>query len=149
MTTAKFIPPANAAPQIRRYQMYIGGEFVASSANRTTTVFNPATEEALSEIPDGTADDVCAAVLEAEKAQKNWCKLPAIQRAGHFFHVGLIDFRHIGQHESCNRRVQAFGESFRRLRLDREIIRGVTAGAGGRHLISAKAAVARRRGGSE
>lgn len=81
--TAQSIPSAKAKTQIRRYQMYIGGEFVASSANRTTTVFNPATEEALSEIPDGTTADVCAAVLEAEKAQKSWCKLPAIQRAGH------------------------------------------------------------------
>jgi lactaldehyde dehydrogenase/glycolaldehyde dehydrogenase len=83
MPLAKSLTPVNAPAQMRRYQMFIGGEFVASSSNRTTTVFNPATEEALSEVPEGTAADASAAVLAAEKAQKVWGKLPAIQRAGH------------------------------------------------------------------
>jgi lactaldehyde dehydrogenase / glycolaldehyde dehydrogenase len=82
VATADSITSLNSS-QLKRYQMYIDGEFVASSSNRTTTVFNPATEEALSEVPEGTASDVSAAVLAAEKAQETWGKLPAIQRAGY------------------------------------------------------------------
>jgi lactaldehyde dehydrogenase/glycolaldehyde dehydrogenase len=71
------------ARQVKHYKMYIGGEFVPSSSNRTITIFNPATEEPLSEVPEGTPADADAAVLAAEKAQKSWCKLPAIERAGY------------------------------------------------------------------
>ncbi|MGC9291549.1 MAG: aldehyde dehydrogenase [Acidobacteriaceae bacterium] len=64
-----------------RYQMLIDGEFVATS--KTAPVVNPTTEEVISEFPSGTLEDVNAAVLAAEKAQRAWGKLPAIQRAGH------------------------------------------------------------------
>ena len=37
----------------------------------------------ISEIPAGTPDDAALAVAAAEKAQKSWCKLPAIKRAGY------------------------------------------------------------------
>ena len=67
----------------RRYQMFINGEFVPSSSSSTISVINPATEEGISEVPNGTAADVDAAVLAADRAQKTWCKLPAIKRARH------------------------------------------------------------------
>jgi lactaldehyde dehydrogenase / glycolaldehyde dehydrogenase len=67
--------------QVRRYQMYIDGDFVAS--DRTTPVVNPATGEVISEVPNGTEAAVEAAILSAERAQKEWCKLPAITRAGY------------------------------------------------------------------
>ena len=51
-------------------------------------MINPATEEMISEVPYGTAAEIDAAVLAAEKAQKAWCKLPAIERAGYLREIG-------------------------------------------------------------
>ena len=62
-----------------RHQMLIDGELVASQ--KTIAVVNPTTEEVISEVPSGTLEDVNAAVLAAEKAQKSWSQLPAIERA--------------------------------------------------------------------
>jgi lactaldehyde dehydrogenase/glycolaldehyde dehydrogenase len=72
----------------RRYQMFINGEFVPSSSSSMISVINPATEEGISEVPNGTAADVDAAVLAADSAQKTWCKLPAIKRASYLREIG-------------------------------------------------------------
>ena len=68
---------------MKSYQMFINGEFVTNRSGKTTAVMNPATEEIISEIPEGTVADVDAAVDAAEQAQKSWAKLPAIERAGY------------------------------------------------------------------
>jgi lactaldehyde dehydrogenase/glycolaldehyde dehydrogenase len=80
---------ADTRSRLEHYQMYIGGEFVHASPRRTTTVFNPATEEAISEVPDGSTSDVSAAVHEAARAQKSWSRLPAIQRAGYLREIAM------------------------------------------------------------
>ncbi|MFK9093101.1 aldehyde dehydrogenase [Bacillus salipaludis] len=67
----------------KKYQMFIDGEFVESSSNDTSQVINPATEEVISEVPKGTIADVRQAVDAAAKAQKEWAKLPAIERANY------------------------------------------------------------------
>ncbi|MHB1675773.1 MAG: aldehyde dehydrogenase [Acidobacteriaceae bacterium] len=67
------------ATTIPRHQMLIDGELVASE--KTMAVINPTTEEVISEVPSGTLEDVNAAVVAAEKAQKSWSQLPAIERA--------------------------------------------------------------------
>ncbi|MED4206375.1 aldehyde dehydrogenase [Neobacillus mesonae] len=66
---------------VKVYEMYIDGEFVQSSSNETSVVINPATEEVVSEVPKGTAADARRAVDAAARAQKEWAKLPAIERA--------------------------------------------------------------------
>jgi lactaldehyde dehydrogenase/glycolaldehyde dehydrogenase len=63
--------------------MFIDGEFVENSSGGIIPVSNPATEDVISEIPSGGATDVERAVQAAEKAQKTWCQLPAIKRAGY------------------------------------------------------------------
>jgi lactaldehyde dehydrogenase/glycolaldehyde dehydrogenase len=73
---------------IKRYEMLIDGEFVASE--KMLEVVNPATEQVISEFPAGTVADVDRAVLAAEKAQKPWAKLPAIQRAGHLREIANL-----------------------------------------------------------
>jgi len=78
---------APTATAVKRYQLFIDGEFVSASSQRTIPVVNPATEEVISEIPSGTARDVDVAVLAAERAQKSWEKLPAITRAGHLCEI--------------------------------------------------------------
>lgn len=76
------------AATVKRYEMLIDGEFVSSS--RMLPVLNPATEEAISEVPSGTAEDVDRAVCAAEVAQKSWAALPSIRRAGHLREIATL-----------------------------------------------------------
>lgn len=71
----------NPATAVEQYQMLIDGEFVSSST--MLPVLNPATEEVISEVPAGSADQAENAVLAAERAQPEWGRLPAIQRASY------------------------------------------------------------------
>jgi lactaldehyde dehydrogenase/glycolaldehyde dehydrogenase len=73
---------------LKRYEMLIDGEFVPPA--KTLEVVNPATEEVISEFPCGTVEDVNAAVLAAEKAQKTWAALPAIRRAAHLREISAL-----------------------------------------------------------
>ncbi len=74
---------AHAHVATKQHEMFINGEFVAKSSRKMIPVINPSTEEVISEIPAGTPQDAALAVSAAEKAQKNWCKVPAIKRAGY------------------------------------------------------------------
>ncbi|MDF2634088.1 MAG: hypothetical protein K0R78_962 [Pelosinus sp.] len=69
--------------KMKSYQMFIDGEFIANESRKMISVINPATEAIISEIPEGTREDVNIAVKAAEQAQKSWAKLPAIVRAGY------------------------------------------------------------------
>lgn len=73
------------ATKIEHYKMLIDGEFVTSQTMLPVT--NPATEEVISEVPAATAEHVNAAVLAAERAQTEWARLPAIQRAVHLHEI--------------------------------------------------------------
>ena len=73
---------------LKQYEMLIDGELVSSA--RMLPVVNPATEEVISQFPAGTVEDVNRAVLAAEKAQKPWAALPAIQRAGHLREIATL-----------------------------------------------------------
>jgi len=78
-----------AEPGLKRYEMLIDGEFVASAG--TLQVLNPTTETVISEFPSGTVEDVNRAVLAAERAQKPWAALPAVQRGAHLREIaGLL-----------------------------------------------------------
>lgn len=66
---------------MKQYQLYIDGQFVNSQGNRFISVINPATEQVISQIPDGTSDDVDIAVAAAHVAQKSWKKLSSTERA--------------------------------------------------------------------
>lgn len=77
-----------AQASLKRYEMLIDGEFVASS--KMTNVLNPTTEEVISEFPSGTIEDVDRAVLAAERAQKSWAALPAIRRAGYLREIATL-----------------------------------------------------------
>lgn len=73
---------------LKRYEMLIDGELV--TAAKTFEVVNPATEEVISEIPAGSAKDAEDAVNAAERAQKDWAKLPAIRRAGYLREIAQL-----------------------------------------------------------
>jgi len=63
------------------YDNFINGAFVASNSRERITVVNPSDGTAICTVPDSTVEDVECAVSAAEAAQKQWAKLPAIERA--------------------------------------------------------------------
>jgi 1-pyrroline dehydrogenase len=57
---------------VTQLKMFVGGEWVESSGGETMEVLNPATGEAIAEVPRGTAEDVERAVAAAETAWAEW-----------------------------------------------------------------------------
>jgi aldehyde dehydrogenase (NAD+) len=62
-------------------QLYLGGEWVASAGNHSIPVVNPATEEAIASVPEGTSLDVDRAVRAARLAFPAWAATPVAERA--------------------------------------------------------------------
>ncbi len=65
---------------MKNLKMFINGKFVENASDKWINVLNPSTEEVISLMPDGTADDVKVAIDAAEKAQPEWEKIPAVER---------------------------------------------------------------------
>lgn len=65
------------------YPMFIGGQFVDSQSGERMTVYNPATGEALTEVPKGNKEDVDRAVQAARQAfdHSRWPTIPFNRRA--------------------------------------------------------------------
>ena len=59
---------------------FIGGRFVAGRAGKSFDVTNPATGETIGQAAEGDAADVEAAVEAADRAQKDWAKVPSRKR---------------------------------------------------------------------
>jgi len=65
---------------IIRDKLYINGEWVPSVGKGTIDVINPATEEVMGRIPDGTAEDVDRAAKAAAAAFPGWSQTPLEER---------------------------------------------------------------------
>ncbi|MBD0281409.1 MAG: NAD-dependent succinate-semialdehyde dehydrogenase [Thermoleophilaceae bacterium] len=63
-------------------KLYIGGEWRDASGGATLEVIDPATEEPLCEIADGTPEDAMAALDAAVETQREWGATPPNDRAG-------------------------------------------------------------------
>lgn len=63
--------------------MLVGGEWRADRSGAVIEVENPATEEVIATIPDGTPQDALGALEAARRAQPAWAALPPIERARH------------------------------------------------------------------
>src|SRR4051794_17937852 len=59
---------------------FIGGSFVPARSGKTFPVVNPATGTEIGQAAEGDASDVEAAVAEADRAQKEWARVPARKR---------------------------------------------------------------------
>jgi 1-pyrroline dehydrogenase len=57
---------------VAQSKQFIGGEWVEASSGETMEVLNPATGEAIAEVPRSSADDVNRAVEAAKKAWDEW-----------------------------------------------------------------------------
>ncbi|MDW8846195.1 aldehyde dehydrogenase [Erwinia sp. MMLR14_017] len=63
-----------------QHRFYINGQFVENRSGRWIDVINPATEQRLSQIPEGSREDADRAVDAAQAAQPAWEALPAVER---------------------------------------------------------------------
>jgi lactaldehyde dehydrogenase/glycolaldehyde dehydrogenase len=65
---------------VDRYRHFINGQWVGSSGKDFIEVENPATEEVIAQVPNGTADDAERALEAARSAQPAWEALPPVER---------------------------------------------------------------------
>lgn len=89
-----YAPALEAHSHIRlrdRYQLFIGGKFVAPKSGEYFDSTNPATEEKLTEISFANAKDVDRAVQAARRAYKNvWSKTPGRERGKYLFRIARL-----------------------------------------------------------
>jgi aldehyde dehydrogenase (NAD+) len=79
--------PVKIAP---RYELFIGGKFVAPKSGEYFPSVNPATEKKLAEIASANAADVGAAVGAARRAFKSWSQLPGRERGKYLYRIARI-----------------------------------------------------------
>lgn len=65
---------------VSHYRFLIDGEWQESESDKRIEVENPANGEVFAEIQAGTPKDAVRALESAEKAQKKWAELPAVER---------------------------------------------------------------------
>ena len=74
-----------------KYDLYIGGEFVAPESGRYFDTVNPATEECIAKVGDANEADVDKAVKAARKAYNGaWSKMKAAERGKYIFRIARI-----------------------------------------------------------
>src|SRR6478672_2729533 len=90
----EYTPAPEASNYIKlksRYQLFIGGKFVAPKSGKYFDSINPATEEKLAEIAEANARDVDLAVKSARKAYKKvWSKMPGRERGKFLFRIARL-----------------------------------------------------------
>jgi acyl-CoA reductase-like NAD-dependent aldehyde dehydrogenase len=64
-----------------RDMLYIDGAWVPSKGSGTIDVINSTTEDVMGHVPEGTPDDVDAAVAAAKRAFESWSATPVEERA--------------------------------------------------------------------
>jgi betaine-aldehyde dehydrogenase len=60
--------PAGVTAEVKTYQLYINGEWVQGSSDKTFPVYDPASEEVIARVTDANAEDVNRAVVAARAA---------------------------------------------------------------------------------
>ena len=78
---------AVATVATRHYQNYVNGRLVDPSDRKMLTVENPATGKVVAEVPDSSVEDAREAIEFADKAQRTWEAVPAIERAGYMHRI--------------------------------------------------------------
>ncbi|MDW7691412.1 aldehyde dehydrogenase [Flammeovirgaceae bacterium SG7u.111] len=67
--------------EVKNYQLFIGGEWTDATTGKTEDILSPADDSVVGTVQMGVEADAQAALEAAEKAQKEWKKVPARQRA--------------------------------------------------------------------
>ena len=69
-------------PELKKYKMFIGGEWVASDTKKTFETLNPEDNKPWAVVPEASANDVDKAVKAAQKAfEGDWPKILPRERA--------------------------------------------------------------------
>jgi aldehyde dehydrogenase (NAD+) len=83
--------PETADPKLKpRYDLFIGGRFVAPKSGKYFDSINPATEEALAQIALANQADVDAAYQAAQKAFGPWGRLPGAERGKYLYRIARL-----------------------------------------------------------
>ncbi len=83
--------PETADPRLKpKYDLFIGGKFVAPKSGKYFESINPATEEVLAEIALANQADVDAAYQAAQKAFGAWSKLPGVERGKYLYRIARL-----------------------------------------------------------
>ena len=83
--------PETADPRLKpKYDLFIGGKFVAPKSGKYFDSVNPATEEVLAEIALASPADVDAAYQAAQKAFTPWSKLPGAERGKYLYRIARL-----------------------------------------------------------
>ena len=83
--------PETADPKLKsRYDLFIGGKFVAPKSGKYFDSINPATEEVLAQIALANQADVDAAYQAAQKAFGQWSKLPGVERGKYLYRIARL-----------------------------------------------------------
>lgn len=89
-----YAPAPEASDYIKlrsRYQLFIGGKFVAPRSGKYFDSINPATEEMLAEIAEANAQDVDLAVKSARRAYNSaWGKMPGRERGKYLYRIARL-----------------------------------------------------------
>jgi aldehyde dehydrogenase (NAD+) len=74
-----------------RYNLFIGGKFVPPAKGKYFGSINPANEKKLSEVAEGSTEDVNKAVKAARSAyEKVWSKMPGSERGKYIYRIARI-----------------------------------------------------------
>src|SRR5437660_4916342 len=81
--------PSGVQTEVKTYQMFINGEWVASKSAKTFPVCDPSTEEVIAQVPDAGANDVNRAVAAAKAAFEEgpWATTTAQERGRVLFRL--------------------------------------------------------------
>ena len=81
--------PGGITTEVKTYQMYVNGEWVASKSAKTFPVYDPSTEEVIAQVPDAGSDDVDRAVAAAKAAFEDgpWASTTAQERGRVLFRL--------------------------------------------------------------
>ncbi len=70
---------------MKEYQLFIDGAWTKTASGEVSEVLSPSTGEVVATVQNGSVADADAALEAAEKAQKEWKKLPARTRAEYLY----------------------------------------------------------------
>jgi aldehyde dehydrogenase (NAD+) len=92
MAVFEYAPaPESVRPALKpRYDLYIGGAWRRSKGGGRVPTLNPATEEPIAEVTEGSKADVAAAVAAAADAYRGWSRLPAAERGKHLYRIARL-----------------------------------------------------------
>lgn len=72
------------------YKMFINGEWVNSESEEVFEIINPANEEVIGTVPQGTREDGKKALEAASIAQESWEEVPPIKRAKYLHEIARL-----------------------------------------------------------